>query len=137
MERKNLKIKKYLPIALIKIIGDKMLEVEDYVARVYIKNVMLLAFSTNFEVDNKKEEAAIDYITENYEKLEEDGYFIGFSSIDNFYMIDEYIDYETNVVKKISKVLDKTIPFVSEIEAKIKKLDSKEIIDLINSITKK
>ena len=65
MERKNLKIKKYLPIALIQMIGDKMLEVDGYIARAYIKNVIMLAFATNFEIDGKKEEAAIDYITEN------------------------------------------------------------------------
>lgn len=137
MERKNLKIKKYLPIALIKMIGDKMLEVDDYIARAYIKNVMLLAFATNFEIDDKKEESVIDYITENYNKLEEEGYFVGFSSVDNFYMIDEYIDYETSITKKISKVLDETVPLITEIEKKVKKLNNGDITNLINSITKK
>ena len=137
MERKDLKIKEYLPIALIQMTGDKMLEMDDYIARVYIKNVMLLAFATSFEIDGKKEEAVIDYITENYNKLEEEGYFVGFSSIDNFYMIDEYINYETSITKKISKVLDEIVPLVTEIEKKVKKLDNKDITNLINSITKK
>lgn len=137
MERKNLKIKKYLPIALIQMIGDKMLEVDGYIARVYIKNVIMLAFATNFEIEGKKEEAVIDYITENYNKLEEEGYFIGFSSIDNFYMIDEYVNYETSITKKLSKVLNETVPLIAELEKKIKELDNKDITNLINSITKK